>query len=83
MDSLAQENEQLKQHNLELQQRLSSIQQEEKRLTGSLQHCRAWSATLSRNLLLVENVFCHSDDLKPPRRIYVGSLPADTTDVSQ
>lgn len=80
MDSLAQENEQLKQHNLELQQRLTSLQQEEKRLTGSLQHCRAWSATLSRNLLLVENVFCHSDDLKPPRRIYVGSLPADTTD---
>lgn len=82
MDRLVNENERLTQQNAELQQRVSSLQQEEKRLTGSLQHCRAWSATLSRNQLLVDHVFYNPDDLKPPRRIYVGSLPADTTDVS-
>ena len=78
MDRLAQENALLVQENAELQQQISKLQLEEKRLTGSLQHYRAWSATLQSRF---QQSRYHSDALKPPRRIYVGSLPADITDV--
>ena len=76
--SLQQQIQQEQDKNAALQQQIIRLEQENKQLSGSLQHLRGWSATLSR----FPQSRYHPDLLKPPRRIYVGSLPFDTKDVS-
>ena len=69
--------QQLEHQNAALQQQIIRLEQEKKDLSGSLQHIRAWAASLTR----FPQTRYHPDLLKPPRRIYVGSLPSDTKDV--
>lgn len=77
---LQQDNSRLQQENGRLQQEVFRLEQREKTLTGSLSHFRNWVASLQAR---IQQSRFHSDAAKPPRRIYVGGLPGDTTDVSK
>lgn len=50
---------------------------ENKRLATTLQHYRNWASQILARYQMV-----NPDAAKPPRRIYVGGLPAGTTEVS-
>ena len=57
--------------------RLVLAEESNKRLATTLQHYRNWAGQL-----LARYQMANPDASRPPRRIYVGGLPAGTTEVS-
>ncbi len=57
--------------------RLVLAEESNKRLATTLQHYRNWAGQL-----LARYQMANPDASRPPRRIYIGGLPAGTTEVS-